>query len=135
MRATLKMKIAIKHSTKVNPPCFLSITFLLLSGYDILLSPRLRAEWQGPKQVICASLSNKKPDSLFMPTPRNPVMISSLDFGNPAILFFSRTRGFPSSDYSEFGFVGLQFSIIRKAKDMPLKISPSRSIPSPLSNL
>jgi hypothetical protein len=30
----------------------------------------------------------------------------SLDFGNPAILIFLRTRGFPSSDYSEFGFVG-----------------------------
>jgi hypothetical protein len=35
---------------------------------------------------------------------------SFLDFG-AAILFFWRTLGFPSSDYSEFGFVGLRPSI------------------------
>jgi len=38
-------------------------------------------------------------------------MITSLDFGNPAVLSFLRTRGFPSSDYSEFGFIGLHSAI------------------------
>jgi hypothetical protein len=58
-------------------------------------------------------------------------MITSLDFGNPAVLSILRTRGFPSSDYSEFGFIGLHsaiFDLGNSKRDASGKL-PLRSIP------